>query len=290
MEIIKNKKIKDKFKVASKVIKSMGKDHISEYSSQCSYYIILSFIPFIILLLTLIQYTGINQDALFGVISKIIPSSMNSIVINIVQEVYSKSLGTISISIIFTIWSAGKGLYALNKGLHTIYKTDKEGNTNFIHMRIRAIIETILFVILILMGMVMMVFGGNLLSILQNKFGVFRGFTSFLAIITKIILLFFTTIIFTFVYKFIPKHKVTFKSQIYGAVFGAIALNIVSLVFSKYLDIFKGFSITYGSLTTLMLIMMWTYSCFYTVFLGAEINKIMNKKNKKKDKINNLIH
>ena len=68
-----------------------------------------------------------------------------------------------------------------------------------------------------------------------------------------------------------------FKSQLWGAIFGAIALNVVSFVFSKYLYIFKGFSWTYGSLTTLMLIMMWTYSCFYTVFLGAEFNKWVNK-------------
>lgn len=74
-----------------------------------------------------------------------------------------------------------------------------------------------------------------------------------------------------------PNHKVTFRSQIYGAIFGAIALNVISFVFSRYLTIFKGFSITYGSLTTLMLIMMWTYSCFYTVFLGAELNKVINK-------------
>ena len=88
-----------------------------------------------------------------------------------------------------------------------------------------------------------------------------------------------------------PKRRVTFKSQIWGAVFGAIALNVVSFVFSKYLDIFKGFSITYGSLTTLMLVMMWTYSCFYTVFLGAELNKILNilkiRKMAVKKKLNN---
>ena len=60
-------------------------------------------------------------------------------------------------------------------------------------------------------------------------------------------------------------------------IFVLILLNIVSFVFSKYLDIFKGFSITYGSLTTLMLIMMWTYSCFYTLFLGAEINKMLER-------------
>ena len=74
-----------------------------------------------------------------------------------------------------------------------------------------------------------------------------------------------------------PRHKVTFKSQIPGAIFGAIGLNLISFIFSSYLDIFKGFSVTYGSLTTLILVMMWTYSCFYAVFLGAEINNILKK-------------
>lgn len=93
-------------------------------------------------------------------------------------------------------------------------------------------------------------------------------------ILTELGFLLATFVVFLLLYKYMPKHKLTFKSQIYGAAFGAIALNIISFVFSKYLDIFKGFSTTYGSLTTLILIMMWTYSCFYTVFLGAEINKI----------------
>ena len=83
----------------------------------------LSFIPFTILLITLIQYTGIEPQTLFNVISKIIPSSMSEMILGIVQEVYSKSLGTVSISIIFTIWAAGKGLYALTAGLQTVYGT-----------------------------------------------------------------------------------------------------------------------------------------------------------------------
>ena len=73
------------------------------------------------------------------------------------------------------------------------------------------------------------------------------------------------------------------KTQVQGAIFGAIALNVISFVFSRYLTIFKGFSITYGSLTTVMLIMMWTYSCFYALFLGAELNKILNQKKENQD-------
>ena len=90
---------------------------------------------------------------------------------------------------------------------------------------------------------------------------------------TEVSFVFMTFLVFLLLYKFMPKHRVSFKSQFWGALFGAIALNVISFVFSKYLFIFKGFSLTYGSLTTLMLIMMWTYSCFYTVFLGAELNK-----------------
>ena len=270
-------KISKRMKQFNIILKNSGEDHISEYSAQCSYYTILSFIPFIILLITLIQYTNIQQQTLFDVISKIIPSSMNEFVIGIVREVYSKSIGTISISIIFTLWSAGKGLFALTKGLHSVYNTDEDNGKSVIYLRIMALIETIVFIVLIMLGMVLLVFGNSLKSIMQQHFGALENFSAFSQIATELGFIFVTFVIFLFLYRFMPKHKVTFKSQIPGAIFGALALNIISFVFSKYLDIFKGFSITYGSLTTLMLIMMWTYSCFYTVFLGAELNKVINK-------------
>ena len=270
-------KISKRMKQFNIILKNSGEDHISEYSAQCSYYTILSFIPFIILLITLIQYTNIQQQTLFDVISKIIPSSMNEFVIGIVREVYSKSIGTISISIIFTLWSAGKGLFALTKGLHSVYKTDEDNGKSVIYLRIMALIETIVFIVLIMLGMVLLVFGNSLKSIMQQHFGALENFSAFSQIATELGFIFVTFVIFLFLYRFMPKHKVTFKSQIPGAIFGALALNIISFVFSKYLDIFKGFSITYGSLTTLMLVMMWTYSCFYSLFLGAELNKFIYK-------------
>lgn len=274
-------KISKRMKQFNMILKNSGDDHISEYSAQCSYYTILSFIPFVILLITLIQYTNIQQQTLFDVISKIIPSSMNEFVIGIVREVYSKSIGTISVSIIFTLWSAGKGLFALTKGLHSVYNTGEDSGKSVIYLRIMALIETVIFIVLIMLGMVLLVFGNSLKSLMQQHFGALENFSTFSQVVTELGFILATFIIFLFLYRFMPKHKVTFKSQIPGAIFGALALNIISFVFSKYLDIFKGFSITYGSLTTLMLIMMWTYSCFYSLFLGAELNKTIKNIRKK---------
>ena len=275
-------------KLIKELSANMSKDHISESSAQCSYYTILSFIPFIILVITMIQYTGISPQTMFEAISKIIPSSMNEMVLNVVQEVYSKSIGTISISIIFTIWSAGKGLYALTKGLHSVYNTNDEEKASYLYLQVKAIIETIIFIILVFAGLTLLVFGNSLRGIIQEHFGGFKNYTIFSEVITQLIFLLITFVVFLVLYKFVPKQKIKFRSQIYGAIFGAISLNVVSMVFSKYLYIFKGFSLTYGSLTTLMLIMMWTYSCFYTLFLGAELNKIIPKikltKQQKRDK------
>lgn len=259
-----------KYNFIKKLFYNIQQDYISEVSAQCSYYTILSFIPFIILVITLIQYTGIEPKTLFDFISRIIPDSMNEIVLNIVQEVYSKSIGTISISIIFTIWSAGQGLFALTKGMQNIYKTSGEENASYLYIRIKSILETMLFVILITIGLVLLVFGNNIRLAVDNQLQVNNAIYT---INTEIVFTLATFVIFLLLYKFMPKHKVTIKSQICGAIFSAIALNIISFVFSKYLYIFKGFSLTYRSLTTLMLIIMWTYLCFYIIFIGAELNK-----------------
>lgn len=275
-----NIKVKNKLisinKMCEKILKNIEKDHINASAAQCAYYVILSFIPFVILLLTLIQYTSIQPNQLFNIISKVIPDNMNEMVLGVIMEVYSKSIGTISISLIFTLFSADRGLYTLTKGLHIVYKFNTNEEKSFIYLKLMSLLKTITFIVIMAVGLVLLVFGSSIISTIQERFGLLREYTIIYKILTYIIAIIIIFLVFLCIYKFIPGHKITFKSQIRGAIFGSIALNVVSFVFSRYLDIFKGFSITYGSLTTLMLIMMWTYACFYVIFLGAEINKFYN--------------
>lgn len=151
-------KIKDKlsiffensFENIKKILKNMEEDHISESSAQCAYYIMLSFVPFVILFLTLLQYTSISSDQLFNVISEIVPNSMNVFVLEIVKEIYSKSIGTISISLIFTLYAAAKGLYALIKGLHKVYNYSDSRKRSIIYLRFISLVKTLFFILIII--------------------------------------------------------------------------------------------------------------------------------------------
>lgn len=251
-------------------MKKMGEDNVSEFSAECSYYIILAFVPFLILLISLIQYTGIEPNTIYDLIVKFVPQTMSEQVIGIIQEVYSKSIATISISIIFTFFSAQKGFFSLVKGLNKIYEIK---DVKYLNLRLRSILNTIIFIIIMVLILAFSIFGNDIFNLLKMHIPFFRELISF--IISKIIIILFTFLVYIGIYKFIPKHKVSFKSQAIGALIGSLGLLLVSYVFSKYLSIFRGFSIMYGSLTAIMLVIMWTYTCIYTLFLGAEINKLI---------------
>ena len=255
----------------------INKNYIDEHAATCSYYTILSFIPLIILILTLVQYFGIDEELFIFVLEGIIPSDvLNEAVISIVKETFSKSISTITISVTFTLWSAGKGFFALCKGLNVVYGVEKQ-NKYYILFRIRAIISTVIFILVIVLTLLILVFGNYINAFLQQRFNIFSILINLLLkskIIISIITLF---IIFILVYKFIPQHKYKLKNQIPGAIFAAVACNVVSIFYSIYVKVFTGFSIMYGSLTTVVLAMIWIYACMYSILIGAMLNKIFIK-------------
>ena len=87
------------------------------------------------------------------------------------------------------------------------------------------------------------------------------------------------TVFWDLVYRFLPNRrnmaKTTLRKQL--PVFTACGWLLLSFFFSVYLDVFKGFTSMYGSLTTIILIMLWLYGCMYIILLGGEINALLEK-------------
>ena len=255
-------------------IKDIDISYIDEHAAGCAYYTILAFIPLLLLILTLTKYFGIDEKLFIYILEGIIPGDiLNEAVISIVKEVQSKSVGTITISAIITLWSAGRGFFALCKGLSSAYKVETENE--YIRFKLRALISTIIFIMVVLVSLVLLVFGNSINMFLKEKFNIYSNAIDFILSGKIIISIIILSLIFTIVYRFIPKHEYKLKSQIPGAVFAATACNIVSIFYSIYVDLFTGFSFMYGSLTAIVLAMLWIYACMYSILLGATINKLI---------------
>ena len=256
--------------------KRLGSDHIGEYTAQCAYYTFLSFIPFIILLLSLIKYVNIEKDTLASIFEAILPNIMKNSVLDIIQEVYSKSIETISISAIFLLWSASNSFYALTKGLSSIYKGEDE--ENYIFLRLKGIVGAVIALMVVVVILILLVFGNSLEALIDDHFHELSGVFDFIISVRAIFSISLMFVIFLFMYRFFSGRKgIGFKNCMLGAAFTSIAWYLVSYFFSIYVDIFTNFSVIYGSLATIILILMWLYAIIYVIFLGAEINMVTEK-------------
>lgn len=263
-------KIKKLYEKCGELTSDISRHHVGAYAAQTAYFLMLSLIPIILLLLTLIKYTPVTKADVMTAVIQVFPSSVDSLITSIVNQVYNQSMGVVPLTLIVTLWSAGKGVLALTTGLNCVYKCNE--TRNYVILRIRATVYTVMMILVIIFLLVLAVFGNTLNIFIGRHIPLIAGIADKMlelrSIITPIVMIIFSLII----YKFLPNRKCKFWSQIPGAVFATIGWMIISWIFSVYVDIFKGFSSMYGSLTTIVLIMLWMYFCMYSTLLGGEVN------------------
>lgn len=270
------KRLKEIYQKILNMTADVTEDHVGAYAAQSAYFFMLCMIPIILLLITMVQYTPVTKADVMTAVIQVFPTSVDSMITSIVNQVYNQSSGIIPITVVVALWSAGKGVLAMTSGLNCVYKCNE--TRNYIFLRIRATIYTVMFILVIIFLLVLSVFGNTLNIFIAAHVPILKNLADTLiamrTIITPIVLMIFCLLI----YKFLPNRKDKLRKQLPGAVFAAIGWMIVSWIFSVYVDIFKGFSDMYGSLTTIVLIMLWMYFCMYCILLGGELNMMMYDK------------
>lgn len=248
-------------------------DRIDVYSAQASFYLMMSAIPILMLLVTILKFTPLTQEMVLEAMSKILNENMMYSVQEIIGNVYDGSITLISFAAVSVLWVAGKGIHGLMKGLNHIHKLKE--NRNYILLRIRASAYTLLMVAALILSAAILVFGFRFQEFLCQLFPVLLEYQRVLLYLQTLIALCLLACIFTALYVFLPNRKKTFSSQIPGAVFATLAWCGFSYVFSIYLGYAKNMSVVYGGLVTLVVAMLWLYFCMYLWFVGAEINALL---------------
>lgn len=261
--------MKNFLKVVNGFIERSNRDHISAYAAQSAYFILLSFIPFILLLMTSVRYTPLTQSMVLEAVVQVTPEEFQNFVKMIILEVYSKSLAVVPLTAIITLWTAGKGLQGLTNGLNSVYQVYE--TRNYFAARIRSAFYTLIFIILIVATLILLVFGNSIQEALVEHLPFISSVTESILQMRTALSLVVLCVVFLAMYKFLPNRKATLKSQLPGAVISAVAWAVFSLFFSIYLELFNVTNM-YGSLTTLIMIMLWMYFCMFIFLLGAEIN------------------
>lgn len=236
-------------RVIRKFLTQLRDDFISAFAAQAAFFIILSFIPFIMFLFTLLNFFPLT------------PGSLTRLPAGILS-------GTAA------LWSASRGTLALIRGLNAVYK-HKE-TRNYFLIRAISMIYTFFFATLLIAALVLLVFGNRLYDWIMLQLPMLKDFVFLIMSLRSLGTIIILSLFFLLLYLVVPNRKSRFLKELPGAILSAGGWMGFSFLFSFYIDHRKNTAFTYGGLTTLAFSMLWLYFCMYILFVGAEINVFLS--------------
>lgn len=246
------------FKFIIYFIVKIKNDDIFALAAQLAYYLILSFFPFLIFLLTLIGFSNLDSMEVLGALRAMLPTSAFELIYNVIIEVIEKqNTGLLGASLLLVVWSASSAFRAVIKGINKAYGLNE--NRSFIKRAFIAIICTFSLAFVILLTLILLVFGGligNLIaSYLPHPIIVYRIWN----FLRYILVIFMMILIFASIYRYTPSKRLKWKEVFPGAIACTVGWLVVSLGFSFYINNFSNYSKIYGGLGAVIILITWLY-------------------------------
>ena len=240
------------------IIDKAQRDHVTAFSAQAAFFTILSFFPFMIVVLSLTKYFPITPNDMIELVLTYLPPKYSGMLVPIIRSLNGKLTTTyMSITILTLLWSASKGILSMMTGLNTIHEIPEK--RNYFVLRFISSIYIGLLAIAVLFGLILLLFGNSLLLQLYRLEPVLENKHVFFAAIRFLLAFFTFMIVFIIMYRFLPSENFKTKEILPGALFSSAAWLVLSFFFSMYFDNFSFFSTMYGGLTSILLTLFWLY-------------------------------
>ena len=239
------------------------------YATSGAYYLFFSLVPLAVIFLALVPYLPIlPAEELLDILTEYAPEEFQQLMDQIVRDLYAGSNLALGVGLVIELWSAGQFLGLLMRGVGHIYDGGYRGG--YLRRRLMGALFTLALVAMVLGNMILLFFGERFLET-EVPNGV--RFLAFLVRGRALVFMAVVTILNALLFRYVPRRELTFKKQIPGAAFSAVAWLAFSRVYSWAVDRFRFFSI-YGGLAIVIISLFWMYCSLYIMFLGAWLNTL----------------
>lgn len=257
------------YQIGKEYLAFMRKYHVSAYASSIAFFTYLSLIPMLLVFFAVLPYTPLTESKLMEIATAVLPQYIVPAAVSAIANMYDSSGTVLSVTLLVLIWSGGKGMLALLRGLNTINRVEEK--RNYIRLRLRASVYTVILLMMVIVLLVLVVFGEWIASFLTGIFPHIHYLFDALFAFRPLFMILLLTLFFGAVFTWIPNSKKQFLYELPGALFASCTWYFASWVFSVYVNHFFSYNV-YGSVATATVIMLWLYICFYIVLAGALLN------------------
>lgn len=250
---------------------------VSVYAANASFYIILSFFPAVMLLVSLMSVVGFSQTDLLKAIEGVVPEVLTPLFERIVSDIGANQSATlVSVTALAAVWSSSRGVYYIQVGFNAILGIAE--SRNYLLRRLFSMLYTFLLLLALITSLVILGFGQEVAAFFQKQPIPVLNFIAAIMQFRGLILLLLLTLFFCFVYCVFPNCKIRLRQALPGALLAALGWLVFTLGFSVYARYFSNYSVLYGSLSIIAFGMLWLYVCISILFYGSLFNHLIQEK------------
>lgn len=261
----------------SEILQYVADRRITLYAASASFFIVLSLFPILVLLLSLVRYTGFSVETVTETLEGVIPQALMPTATQLIYSVYRNTSGTVlSVSALTALWSASSGIYGIIRGLNGIYGVSE--NRGYFYTRSMSLLYTFGFLIVLLLTLVLHVFGKTAQRWLMTLNTPVFDLLAEVLDLRFFLLLLVQAVVFTAMFMFLPNRRNKLMESIPGALLTAIGWQVLSQCFSIYVENFNNYANIYGSVYGIALCMLWLYLCMCLLFYGGTLNRWLKEK------------
>jgi len=259
-----------------RIFRGINDDEVFGRAAQLSYYFLLALFPLLLVLINLLGYVAQEgtefRNKLISYLAAIMPSSAVALVHTTLDEISASSgSGKLSLGLLAALWAASNGMGAVSQTLNTAYNVRE--TRSWWKVRLISVFLTVALSVLILAALTIVLYGGTIGEKLAGHYGLSQLFTTLWQILQWPIALFFVLATFNLIYNFAPNLSSMQRRWFTpGAVVGVVLWLLISFAFRLYLHYFDSYSVTYGSLGALIVLMLWFYFTGVAILIGGEVN------------------
>jgi len=253
--------------------KGLMEGAITTRASSLAFNFFLAFFPAVIFIFTLIPYIPIEgfQKTLMELLGSVLPESTNKMAFKTIDDIVNNPRGgLLSIGFILALYFSTNGVSALIEAFNSSFHIRE--SRSFLYQRAISLLLTLILSVMLILTIIIIIFGKTYLSSLLADGTISAEYLYLFTFSRWIMMSTFLLFGMSLLFYLAPNHTVKWKVFTPGTIFASLFIIITSVIFSYYINNFSQYNQIYGSIGTLIIILLWIYFNSIILLTGFEIN------------------
>ncbi len=263
-------------------IRSAGRQRLMGLASEMAYNAMLALFPGILTLLTAIGFFDALRPAVFRLadqVEAVAPTQVVSLIQDFVTDITSRNQGLFSLALLGALWALSSAIGAAMVAMDQIHQVPPKQRRPFLKHRVLAVFVALGSIAMMLAALFLIFVSDIAVSVLARQSGAFEQFLLRLwQWLSLPIALGLVALAFSVIYRFGPSRWKPGTPILPGAVLAAFCWALLSMFFRDYVLQIVDYSLTYGALGTVIILLIWLYLGCLVMLMGNQLNITVGSK------------